>query len=165
MSGRKKPRKLKPSDLKDAALDHLARYATSTARLKQLLKRRILRSAKAHALDPAPLLAELDNVLATLTRAGALNDALFAEGKARSLNRRGGSRRQIAAKLAAVGVAGMDMAKALAQLDEELPDAEFAAALAYARRRRLGLFRVTADASPERRKKDLAAMARAGFSL
>ena len=165
MSARKKPRKLAPADLKEVALDHLARYATSTARLKQLLKRRILRSCKAHELDPEPLLAELDKVLATLTRAGALNDALFAEGKARSLNRRGGSRRQIAAKLAASGVAGADTARALAQLEDELPNAEFAAALAYARRRRLGTFRAKADLSPERRRKDLAAMARAGFSL
>jgi regulatory protein len=165
MSARKKPRKLAPADLKAAALDHLARYATSTARLRQLLKRRILRSATAHELDPAPLLAELDKVLLALTRAGALNDALFAEGKARSLNRRGGSRRQIAAKLAASGVAGADTARALAQLEDETPGAEFAAALAYAKRRRLGAFRLAADASPERRKKDLAAMARAGFAL
>ena len=165
MPGRKKPRKLAPGDLKEAALDHLARYATSTARLRQLLKRRILRSSKAHEFDPASLLAELEAVIAALSRSGALNDALFAEGKARSLNRRGGSRRQIAAKLAASGVAGADSARALAQLEGEMPDSEFTAALAYAKRRRLGAFRVGADASPERRKKDLAAMARAGFAL
>jgi regulatory protein len=158
-------RKLAPADLKDAALDYLARYAASTARLRQVLTRRIKRSAKANELDPAPLLAELERVVATLTRTGLLNDAAFAEGRARSLNRRGGSRRQIAAKLAAAGVAQATTAEALAGLEDELPDAEFAAAVAYAKRRRLGAYRTPHDESSERRRKDLMAMARAGFAL
>jgi regulatory protein len=54
---------------------------------------------------------------------------------------------------------------ALARLEEEMPDAEFAAAVAYAKRRRLGVFRAKADLSPERQRKDMAAMARAGFAI
>ena len=158
-------RKLAPADLKDAALDYLGRYAASTARLRQVMTRRVRRSAKANDLDPQPLLDELEHVIAALTRSGLLNDASFAEGRARSLNRRGGSRRQIAAKLAAAGVAQETTARALAGLEEELPDAEFAAAVAYARRRRLGAHRSPRDETPERRRKDLMAMARAGFAL
>jgi regulatory protein len=104
-------------------------------------------------------------VIERLTSTGVLNDKAFAEAKARSLNRRGGSRRQIAAKLAASGVHQAERAGAIAALEEEMPDAEHAAAIAYARRRRLGAFRATPDDSPERRRKDLAAMARAGFAL
>jgi regulatory protein len=162
---RRRIRKLAPADLKDAALDYLARYAASTGRLRQVLTRRIRRSAKANELDPEPLLAELERVIATLTRTGLLNDATFAEGRARSLNRRGGSRRQIAAKLAAAGVAQATTAEALAGLEAELPDAEFAAAIAYAKRRRLGAYRTPRDETPDRRRKDLMAMARAGFAL
>jgi regulatory protein len=158
-------RKIAPADLKDAALDYLGRYAASTARLRQVMKRRIQRSAKAHELDPQPLLDELDRVIAALTRTGLLNDEAFAEGRARSLNRRGGSRRQIAAKLAAAGVAQATTAGALIALEEDLPDAEFAAAIAYAKRRRLGAYRTLRDETPERRRKDLMAMARAGFAL
>jgi regulatory protein len=158
-------RKLAPADLKDAALHYLGRYAASTARLRQVMTRRIRRSAKANELDPEPLMQELERVIAMLHRTGLLNDQSFAEARARSLNRRGGSRRQIAAKLSAQGVAQATTAQALAGLDEELPDAEFAAALAYAKRRRLGAFRATPDETPERRRKDLMAMARAGFAL
>jgi regulatory protein len=161
----RKPRKLVAADLQDRALDYLGRYAASTRRLRQVLARRIQRSAEAHDFDPAPLLAELEQVIARLTRSGLLNDTAFAEMKARSLNRRGGSRRQIAAKLAASGVSAAERARAIDRLEEETPDAEFAAAVAYARRRRLGAFRTTPDESPERRRKDLAAMARAGFAL
>jgi regulatory protein len=158
-------RKLAPADLKDAALDYLARYAASTARLRQVMTRRIKRSAKANELDPEPLLLELERIIAILIRAGLLNDASFAEGRVRSLNRRGGSRRQIAAKLSAAGVPQATTAHALASLEDELPGAEFAAAIAYAKRRRLGAYRTPLDEAPERRRKDLMAMARAGFAL
>lgn len=161
----RKPRKLAAADLQDRALDYLGRYAASTRRLRQVLTRRIQRAAMAHELDPAPLLAELEQVIQRLTRTGLLNDTAFAETKARSLNRRGGSRRTIAGKLAASGVAAADRARAIARLEEETPDAEYAAALAYAKRRRLGAFRSVPDESVERRRKDLAAMARAGFSI
>ena len=82
-------RKLAPADLKDAALDYLARYAASTARLRQVMTRRIRRSAQANAFEPEPLIDELERVIAMLHRTGLLNDASFAEGRARSLNRRG----------------------------------------------------------------------------
>jgi regulatory protein len=94
-----------------------------------------------------------------------LNDEAFAETRVRSLSRRGGSRRQIAAKLAAAGVAQTTARQALTALEEEVPDAELAAAIAYAKRRRLGAFRARPDETPERRRKDLMAMARAGFAL
>ena len=115
----KRIRKLKPADLKDAALHYLGRYAASTTRLRQVITRRIGRSAKAHDLDPQPLLEELERVIAMLIRTGLLNDASFAEARARSLNRRGGSRRQIAAKLAASGVSAAERARAIDRLEEE----------------------------------------------
>jgi regulatory protein len=165
MATRKKPRKLKPGALQEAALHYLGRYAASTARVRQVMTRRIRNSAKAHDFDPTPFLAELETVIATLIRTGLLNDAGFAEAKARSLNRRGGSKRLIAAKLAASGVRQPEAVHAIARLDEEVPDAEFAAAVSYAKRRRLGIFRNEPDDSQERRRKDLAAMARAGFAF
>jgi regulatory protein len=161
----RKPRKLAAGDLQDRALDYLGRYAASTRRLRQVLTRRIRRSAEAHDFDPSTLLTELEQVIQRLTRSGLLNDTAFAEMKARNLNRRGGSRRQIAAKLAASGVAAAERVRAIERLEEETPDAENAAALAYAKRRRLGVFRAKPDDSPERRRKDLAALARAGFAM
>jgi regulatory protein len=161
----KRIRKLSPADLKDAALHYLGRYAASTTRLRQVITRRIHRSAKANELDPQPLLEELERVIAMLTRTGLLNDASFADGRARSLSRRGGSRRQISAKLAAAGVTRATAAEAVAGMEAELPDAEFAAAIAYAKRRRLGAFRAKHDETPERHRKDLMAMARAGFAF
>jgi regulatory protein len=88
-----------------------------------------------------------------------LNDAVFAENRARSLARAGRSRRAVAAHLAARGIGG-EMAQTVLPDD---PEVELAAAVAHARRRRLGPFR-TMPGDPARLQKELAAFARAGFS-
>ena len=165
MTPRKKPRRLEPKHVKDIALDYLAKFAASSAKLKQVMKRRIERSAAAHDDDPAPMLSEMDRVLVDLIAKGILNDATFAEMMTRSLARRGGSQRKISASLAAKGVSRADTAQAMAKLRADEPDAELAAAVAFAKRRRLGAFRAKTDDTPERRRKDLGSMARAGFGM
>ncbi|MBC7800898.1 MAG: RecX family transcriptional regulator, partial [Gemmatimonadaceae bacterium] len=67
------------------------------------------------------------------------------------------SRRAVGAHLAAKGVA-----QDVAQAALPAPEDELAAALAYARRRRLGPFRMH-DADPDILRKELGALARAGF--
>jgi regulatory protein len=165
MTARKKPRRLESKHLKDIALDYLAKFASSSTKLKQVMKRRIDLSARAHDDDPAPLLSEMDRVLVDLIAKGILNDATFAVMMTKSLAKRGGSQRKIEASLAAKGVSRADTAQAMEKLREDEPDAEMAAAVAFAKRRRLGAFRARTDDTPERRRKDLGAMARAGFRM
>ena len=98
-----------------------------------------------------------------MERAGVLDDRTYATARALSLHRRGASARAIRANLLAKGVPGDLIDEALGALSEEAAEAELAAAVTYARRRRLGPFRDT-DARPEARQKDLAALSRAGFS-
>nr|WP_294544684.1 RecX family transcriptional regulator [uncultured Rhodopila sp.] len=149
--------------LHEAALAHLSRYAASRAGLTRVLDRRCERWTRQVATEEAaaarPALRQVvRDVVARLVAAGAVNDAAFAASRVNSLARTGRSRRAIAAHLAARGVAGDDARAAL--LDD--PDAELAAALALARRRRLGPFRAPdAAADP---KRELGVLARAGFS-
>ena len=106
-------------------------------------------------------------VAAALARDRILDDAAFAESRARALNRSGRSRRAIGAHLAQHGVA-TDLAEAaLPERGEEADAAELAAALMQARRRRIGPFGLPdqdADETGERRQKALAMLARAGFA-
>jgi len=95
-------------------------------------------------------------VAKNLVAAGAINDATFAQARAVRLARAGRSRRATTAHLAAKGVAAET---AVAALPAEADEVE--AALAYAKRRRIGPFRV--DTTPETRQRDMAAMGRAGF--
>lgn len=92
-----------------------------------------------------------------LVASGVIDDAAFAESRARSLTRMGRSARAVAAHLGARGVDG-EMVRAALPTD---PDIELAACVALTRRRRIGAFRAL-DAEP-RETKELGMLARAGF--
>ena len=148
--------------LHEAALRHLARYSATEAGLLRVLGRRVDRWARAASLPPEVVALQAAAakqaaraVVARLAASGAVNDALFAASRARSLHRAGRSRRAIAAHLQARGV---DPALATPPDD---PARELDAALLYAARRRMGPFRALPD--PAQRAKDLGRLARAGF--
>jgi regulatory protein len=155
--------------LHDAALDYLARYTATEAGLRRFLERRVdrwahLAQAEAGDVDGIGRQAGearhiVRDVVARLAAAGAVNDATFAESKARTLTRAGRSRLAVAAYLAAKGVAA-DVARSALPEDAT---SELAAALTVARRRRIGPFRVGAVPDQAGRRRELAILARAGF--
>ncbi len=176
-AGPRRPRRSTPgpagpaptrSRLHDAALAHLARFASTEAGLVRVLDRRVDRWARAAGvegtLDPDAIAGGQQasrqaarEVVRALVQSGVVDDAAFAGARARSLTRAGRSRVAVSAHLAAKGVP-----QNLAQAALPDPESELAAALAYARRRRLGPFRVQ-EADDDTRRKELGAMARAGF--
>lgn len=162
---RRPPPRLTPANLRQAVLDYLDRFAASVRRLDQLMQRKIKASAAAHGDDPTPLLAVLPDILAALAKQGLLNDRDLAEAKTRSMIRRGGSRMKIRANLAGKGIDAETADLALERMKQEFDDPDLEAAVAYARRRRLGHFRTDPESRAANRQKDLAAMARAGFAL
>lgn len=166
-SGRRRrrgPRPATPERLEKAALAYLERYAASRESLRRVLRRRVRRSAELHGTDPAEGEAAIEAIVAKLTRAGFLDDRAFARGLAESLQRRGLSQRAIAQRLRAKGLAEPEREAALGRLAETRADPELEAAVAYARRRRLGPF-AAPDRRAARRERDLAALARQGFPL
>ncbi len=159
---RRGPRKATPKYLRNSALYYLERYASSSGHLRRLLLAKVTRSARAHDTDPKAGLAAVEALIAELLGAGLLDDARYAAERARVLHRRGASARAVRAGLRAKGIETDDIDRALAGLREEAAEPELAAALAYARRRRLGPYRA-AHARADRREKDLAALGRQGF--
>jgi regulatory protein len=154
--------------LQDAALAYLARYAATEAGLRRVLERRVDRWARAAAVvaDRETLAAQVEqakrvarDVAARLAAAGAVNDAMFAETRARSLARSGRSRQAVTAHLIAKGVDAA-AARAASPTDE---DNELAAALVLARRKRIGPFRSGGSPDQAARRRELAILARAGF--
>ncbi len=156
------PRRLKPGDLDAAARRYLERFVASSARLRQVLRRRIDRACAHHGDDPAPLHAELEQVIARLIEVGLLDDRAFARLLAASLRRRGDATPTVRRKMRQRGLPAALIDAALEAADADVEDPDLVAAARYARRRRLGPFR-PADARAERREKDLAALGRAGF--
>ncbi|MGB0747458.1 MAG: regulatory protein RecX [Magnetospiraceae bacterium] len=161
---KKAPRKITPDRLQNIALHYLARYAASEAALRRVLVRRVDRALMAHGGDRAALLEMVEDLIGRLRAKGFLDDAAYAAGQSGSLRRRGASRRQILAKLSEKGVDRETAMMALAAVDAENDTTDLTAAIALARRRRLGPYRVSAEARADRRMKDMAALARAGFA-
>ena len=155
----KPPKRMTKAAIEAAALAYLARFATSSANLRRVLQRKVGLSAAYHGDEAAPLLAEIELLVARFTQKRILDDGLYAEMQRATLRRRGGSARAIGARLAAKGVPSETIAEALAGGDDA--GADHAAAVRLARRRRLGPFRQANRA--EYRQRDLAALGRAGF--
>lgn len=129
------------------AANYISRYAPNTRRLRLFLERR--------GATPE----EIETVVAKAVRSGVVDDAAWAEGKARRMIGRGVAPAVARQRLRAEG---LDAAGALDAVRDEQGDPELLAALAYARRRRLGPWRV--ERTPESRQADLARLGRAGFS-
>lgn len=164
----KVPRKVSPAALRNSALYYLQRFSASRSAVAQVLRRKARRSLEHHGGDPAEVEGWIEALLTDLERLGLLNDKAFAEGRVRSLSGRGTSQRGIRMALGRKGVAAEVIDQALERVAEEtgvgdprLRDLQ--AAAAYARRRRLGPWRDDA-AREERRDRDMAALARQGFS-
>lgn len=160
-------RKVTERYLENAALYYLERFATSAANLRAVLMRKVLKSARYHGTDPTQGEAWVDALIARFCASGLLDDRAYGAARVATLRRRGNSARAIRAKLMQKGVDGAIIEAALdshgrdegARPEEE----ELAAAVRLARRRRLGPF-APADVRAARRDRDLAALARAGFS-
>ena len=160
---RKGPKPVTPELLEKAALHYLERYASSAENLRRVLMRRADRGARAHGQDRKQAVGWVDALVERYARSGLVDDKRYAEAAAASLRRRGASSRRIRQKLAQKGVDG-DVAEAALEESGGAGDAaDLAAAVQLARKRRLGPFG-DPKLRRDRRLKDMAALARAGFS-
>jgi len=160
---RRRPRQPTRQRLERIALHYLGRYASSTENLRRILRRRVVVAAAEMPVDRDAADGWIDEILTKLARLGMLDDANYAAARARSLHRQGRSSRHIRGKLAEKGVEGELVDAALAERADTMADPEFAAACHHARRRRLGPYSHK-PADERRQKRDLAALARAGFA-
>ncbi|MEK9903942.1 MAG: RecX family transcriptional regulator [Rhodospirillales bacterium] len=145
-----------------AALAYLDRYGGPRARIQRTLERR----ARRKGLEDEAARQIISAAMHELDQLNIMDDATFAAGKAAALRRRGASKRQALAKLAMSGIEPQLAAEALDELDSRSEDdAERAAAIRYAQRRRLGPWRLDQQTRGERRERDIAALTRTGFSV
>lgn len=156
-------RKARPLDqqrLRDMTLRYVARYATSSAKLRDYLKRK-LRERDWQGED-AP---DVEGLVGYCLEKGYVDDALYARQKADDLTRRGYGRRRVDTMLFISGITDDDASEA-----RELADAaKWHAALLYARRKRIGPFvrhdKIQLDADPAQKDRQIAAMLRAGHDM
>lgn len=149
------PKPLDSASLRELAFAYVARFATSRARLRAYLARKLRERGwqDAKPADPAALIDQM-------TDRGYIDDAGYAAMKAGSLLRRGYGKRRVANMYYADGIGEGDRREA----DELCADERIGAIVALARRRRFGPF---ADAAPDdkTRERQLATLIRAGHEF
>ena len=158
---KRQPMKATAAALERSAQRYIERYETATDHLRRLLMIKVARSAQVHGTDAEEGAAAVEALLERFQRAGVLDDQRFARSRVRSLHRRGCSRAMIRGRLSAKGVARAVIDDALEEAEGSAEERDLAAALTFARRRRLGPYR--AERREERRERDLAALGRQGF--
>ena len=145
--------------LEELALSYLNRFDCSGSKLKSQLTARVRKLG-----GPPEAFGWIDELLQRYRSSGLVDDARFAKNLASQLGARGKSSRAIAQKLAQRGVPGEVASELMSERKQSEPGAELSAALAYVRKRRLGPYR-SAEKREEYRHKDLASLARQGFSF
>lgn len=157
MNGHRKPRRA-PQPLNDARLQELAlayvgRFATTRAKLRAYLSRKIRERGWSGEREP-----DLAALADRLAERGYVDDSAYALSKAQALTSSGYGKRRVVEKLRVAGVAEADGAAAHDHAQKET----ISAALRFAERRRLGPFAREKSADRGEREKGIAAMIRAG---
>jgi len=145
---------LNESKLNELALRYVGKYATTRAKLRAYLSRKLRERGWSEGREP-----DLDGLAERFARAGYVDDAGYALSRSHALSARGYGKRRIIEKLRIAGVDDEDGRLAFDHADEQA----VAAALHFAERKRLGPFaREAADRNV--REKAIAAMVRAGHA-
>lgn len=157
--------------LRRAAEHHVERHPVTAKRLAEVLRRKVVAHARKKDLVPPPEVGEwIATIVASMVSAGIVDDRRLAEARARTLRTRGKSTRLVQVSLRQKGVP----AELVAEVTERPKDDDGAettiaaidetAAMALVRRKKLGPYRPE-EKRAELRQKDLATLARAGFSF
>lgn len=156
----KNVRPLTSKRLTNIALYYLGRYESSVEQLRKILSRRVLKEKLKGADIPADVESVIESILAKMVSDGYVDDRRFAESVARKCQTAGKSRQFLIGKLK---TAGID-ADLIRELTDGLADSDLDAARRFVQKKKIGRCRPL-ERQKECFKKDLAAMARAGFSF
>lgn len=186
----RKAKKVTAGYVERAALHYLGRFASSEANLRAVLERKIRRRNQANNLEAAEAAETIgiseeqsnwiDDVIQKCRKYGYVNDVHYAEERSKQLLRKGKPIRMIRQDLIYKGVPADitdDTLRGLASgnllvshsdnPDQGTYDADLYAAAAFVKRRRFGPYRrdMPKEAEQAKVQKELASMARSGFSF
>ncbi len=134
-------------------MHYVGRYATSQSKLTRYLQRKV----QERGWDEDSPKCDIASLTEDFVKLGYVDDAAFAESRARSLTTRGYGIGRVSTDLRVQGIAESDAAAALDQSEAE----KWAAADHFARRKRIGPYANEAAAA-DKKQKQLQAFLRAG---
>ncbi len=133
--------------LKNIALYYLERYEASTSKLREVLKRRVKKTALEQPV-PQEAFGWIEQVISEMERLGYINNQRFTENTIRRLSNSGKSKSYISTKLKLAGIEEEQIRETLSEMDD-LENARI-----MVQKKHLG----------KDFQKDLARLARVGFS-
>lgn len=139
--------------LNELALRYVGRFATTRAKLRAYLARKLRERGWDGVREP-----DLARIAERFAEQGYVDDSAYALAKSQSLTGRGYGMRRVVQSLRAAGIDDEHGAEARDHAEAEA----VSAALRFARRRRIGPFAAMPQDDPRQREKALAAMVRAG---
>ena len=146
-TGRRAKPPLDEAALQELALRYVGKYATTRAKLRSYLARKVRERGWNGERDP-----DFEALARRFAELGYIDDAGLCAGQSRSLSARGYGKRRLVQKLRVAGVDGGDSDAASAHADQHAVDA----ALRFAERRRIGPFANSPADRPQREKCDRA---------
>ncbi|ANT63108.1 hypothetical protein AYJ57_21810 (plasmid) [Salipiger sp. CCB-MM3] len=153
------PKGLSEGDLVKAALNYLKSYETTESHLRTVLTRRVRRKLRGTSLEEAQFSPVIDAAVRYCLDRKYVDDQRYAELFIESARRRSMSRRKIEGKLREKGLSPDDYQ----ELVEDSDGSDLEAAVTFARKKRIGPFRI--GDHDQYRQKDMAKLARQGFDF
>ena len=145
--------------LKKLALSYISKYDSTRKNLEMILKKKIFRMREASKKEKFLFYSSIKKILDEFESKKIINDENFAEIKIKNLTSNGKSKYFIENLLLKKGVEKKLIKELIKKFDEINPDWEIESALLFAKKKKLGKSDLL-----EKKKKDLAKMARAGFN-
>lgn len=160
----RKPVEPTPKWLRDQALRYLNRFPATSRKMAQHLFNKAAPQREHFDLPEEKLKEDIAKVVEDMIKAGFINDSEFAASKARIMARQGRSVAQIGLKLQEMEFSDNDQSDALDALGDDRQALDRRAAARFVKRRRFGPYKPE-ETRAERRNKELASLARQGFSF
>lgn len=152
-------KKITHQRLYNITLYYLSRYEASADKVRQMLKRRIMKMMQQGQEIPAETDEWIRDIISKIIHLGYVNDKRYGENQVRIMTAQGKSARFIALKLAQAGLSSELIDALLSSSDVD----DLCRAQALVKRKKMGWLRPE-NIQKEYYKKDLVALGRAGFS-
>ena len=159
---KKSPKKITYENLEKYTFKYLEKYSTTEHRLKNILKRKIIKTSFFFQTNPADYIHYIDDILKKFKEIGLIDDKKFSENRALNLVKRGFSKRKILINLKQKGIVDRIANQGINNLKKFFFNFELASGLIYAKKKKIVSF--NKKKSFEESKKSLIQMSRAGFT-
>ena len=160
---KKSPTKITYENLEKYAFKYLEKYSTTEHRLKNILKRKIIKTSFFFQTNPVDYIHYIDDILKKFKEIGLIDDEKFSEHLSLNLVKRGFSRIKILINLKQKGITDEIAKNGIDKLEKFFFNFELVSALIYARKKKLISFNKKRK-NYEKDKIKLMQLSRAGFT-